>query len=55
MVTELMVTDDPRSTCHHALSSRFVCVTDKSKNWPSVLPSTALAATALGYPAYVLL
>ena len=38
---ELMMADEPKSTCHQALVSAFVWVTEPSKKLPSVLPSTA--------------
>ena len=50
-----MAVEAPRSTCHHGLDSRSVAVTELSEKLPSVLPSMAEAATALGYPGNVLL
>src|ERR1039457_6102334 len=54
-VTELMAADAPRSTCHQALRSWLVAVTEPSVKVPSVLPSTADAAPAVRYPGSVLL
>src|SRR5579884_1065294 len=45
---ELIEPEAPRSTCHHGYASRFVWLTDPSKKFPSVLPSTALDATVFG-------
>src|ERR1017187_2888186 len=53
--TELTVAEAPKSTCHQAFRSRFVAVTDPSGKIPSVLPSTADAATAVAIPGKVLL
>src|SRR5579871_6662074 len=55
ITTELTVEEAPRSTCHQALGSALVAVTEPSKKFPSVLPSTAAPATAVGYPGSVLL
>src|SRR5437016_1895481 len=52
---ELTATEAPRSTCHQAFGSALVAVTDPSKKFPSVLPSTADAAAASAYPGNVLL
>src|SRR5579871_104905 len=41
MVMLLMVAEEPRSTCHQALVSGLVAVTEPSKKAPSVFPSTA--------------
>jgi hypothetical protein len=48
MVTESMLAEAPRSTCHHAFTSRLVAVTEPLKKLLSVLLSTA--APALGDP-----
>src|SRR5579871_303030 len=53
--TVLMVDETPRSTCHQALVSALVAVTELSKKLPSVLPSTAELAAAEAYPGNVLL
>src|ERR1017187_557282 len=53
--TELTAAEAPRSTCHQALVSALVAVTEPSKKFPSGLPSTADAAPAVAYPAMVLL
>src|SRR5579863_1817497 len=55
MVIELTAAEAPRSTCHQGFGSRFVAVTEPSKKAPSVFPSTAEFATAVGYPGSVLL
>src|SRR5436305_157526 len=55
MVTELTAADAPRSTCHQALGSALVAVTEPLKKAPSVLPSTAEPAAAEGVPGTVLL
>jgi hypothetical protein len=48
-----MVIEEPKSTCHQALASRFVAVTDPWEKLPSVLPSTTTQAA--GVPGSVLL
>src|SRR5437763_1685570 len=55
ITTELIVDGLPKSTCHQALVSGLVAVTEPSRKLPSVLPSTAEAATAPANPGYVLL
>src|ERR1039457_6787290 len=44
MKIEPMLDEAPKSTCHQALPSAFVAVTEPSRKFPSVLPSTAAAA-----------
>src|ERR1039457_1593992 len=53
--TELTAAEAPKSTCHQALVSALVAVTEPSGKLPSVLPSTADAALALAFPGNVLL
>src|ERR1039457_4783395 len=48
--TEPMAVEAPRSTCHQALESRLVAVTDPFEKFPSVVPSTADVAPAAAYP-----
>src|ERR1051326_3207815 len=44
---ELTALEASRSTCHQALGSKLVAVTEPSKKLPSVLPSTAAEAPEL--------
>src|ERR1017187_7535243 len=53
--TELTIAEAPKSTCHQALVSRFVAVTEPSEKFPPVRPSIAVAGFAEGYPGSVLL
>ena len=48
IVMELTVDEAPRSTCHHALASTLVCVTEPSAKMPSLFPSIALEAAVVG-------